>query len=34
MTRTDGPALNAALAATGQLLGVFSVLLSVGILLS
>ena len=33
-TRTDGPALNRALAATGRLLGVFSLLLSAGILLS
>jgi 1,4-dihydroxy-2-naphthoate octaprenyltransferase len=32
--RTDGPALNAALADTGRLLGVFSLLLAVGILLS
>jgi 1,4-dihydroxy-2-naphthoate octaprenyltransferase len=32
--RTDGPALNAALAATGRLLAVFSLLLSAGILLS
>ena len=33
-TRTDGPALNGALAAAGRLLGVFSVLLSVGVLAS
>jgi 1,4-dihydroxy-2-naphthoate polyprenyltransferase len=33
-TRTDGPALNGALAATGRLLAVFSVLLSAGLLLS
>ena len=33
-TRTDGPALNQALAASGRLLAVFSVLLSAGILLS
>ena len=33
-TRTDGPALNAALARTGMLLAVFSVLLSAGLLLS
>ena len=33
-TRTDGPALNDALAATGRLLAVFSLLLSAGILLS
>ena len=33
-TRTDGPALNAALAAAGRLLAVFSLLLSTGILLS
>jgi 1,4-dihydroxy-2-naphthoate octaprenyltransferase len=33
-TRTDGPALNGALAGTGQLQLVFCVLLSVGILLS
>ena len=32
--RTDGPALNGALADCGRLLGVFSVLLAVGILLS
>ncbi|HEY1277930.1 MAG TPA: 1,4-dihydroxy-2-naphthoate polyprenyltransferase [Thermoleophilaceae bacterium] len=34
LTRTDGPALNGALAGAGRLLAVFSVLLSVGILLS
>jgi 1,4-dihydroxy-2-naphthoate polyprenyltransferase len=33
-TRTDGPALNTALAATGRLLAVFSVLLAAGVLLS
>jgi 1,4-dihydroxy-2-naphthoate octaprenyltransferase len=33
-TRTDGPALNAALAGTGRLLAVFSLLLSAGVLLS
>ena len=33
-TRTDGPALNSALAGTGRLLAAFSVLLSVGALLS
>ena len=33
-TRTDGPALNEALAGTGRLLAVFSLLLSAGILLS
>jgi len=33
-TRADGPALNGALAGTGRLLAVFSVLLSVGVLLS
>ena len=33
-TRTDGPALNGALADTGRLLGLFSLLLSAGILLS
>ena len=33
-TRTDGPALNGALAATGRLLAVFSLLLSAGVLLS
>jgi 1,4-dihydroxy-2-naphthoate polyprenyltransferase len=33
-TRTDGPALNGALAGAGRLLAVFSLLLSVGILLS
>jgi 1,4-dihydroxy-2-naphthoate octaprenyltransferase len=32
-TRTDGPALNGALAGTGRLLAVFSVLLSAGLLL-
>jgi 1,4-dihydroxy-2-naphthoate octaprenyltransferase len=33
-TRTDGPALNGALADAGRLLAVFSILLSVGLLLS
>jgi 1,4-dihydroxy-2-naphthoate polyprenyltransferase len=33
-TRTDGPALNAALAHTGRLLAVFSILLAAGVLLS
>ena len=33
-SRTDGPALNEALASTGRLLAVFSLLLSAGILLS
>jgi 1,4-dihydroxy-2-naphthoate octaprenyltransferase len=33
-TSTDGPALNAALARTGMLLAVFSVLLSIGLLLA
>ena len=33
-TRSDGPALNGALAATGRLLAVFSVLLALGVLLS
>jgi 1,4-dihydroxy-2-naphthoate octaprenyltransferase len=33
-TRTDGPGLNAALAGTGRLLAAFSVLLSLGVLLS
>jgi 1,4-dihydroxy-2-naphthoate octaprenyltransferase len=32
--RTDGPALNGALAGTGRLLGVYSVLLAAGVLLS
>jgi 1,4-dihydroxy-2-naphthoate polyprenyltransferase len=32
--RTDGPSLNAALAATGALLGVFSLLVSLGLLLA
>jgi 1,4-dihydroxy-2-naphthoate octaprenyltransferase len=34
MTRTDGPALNGALAGTGALLAVFSLLLTVGLLLA
>jgi len=34
LTRTDGPALNGALAETGRLLAGFSLLLSVGVLLS
>jgi 1,4-dihydroxy-2-naphthoate octaprenyltransferase len=33
-SRTDGPALNGALAATGRLLAVFSILLALGVLLS
>jgi 1,4-dihydroxy-2-naphthoate octaprenyltransferase len=33
-TRTDGPALNEALAGTGRLLAVFSLLLAAGLLLS
>jgi 1,4-dihydroxy-2-naphthoate polyprenyltransferase len=33
-TRTDGPSLNAALAGTGRLLALFSLLLSAGVLLS
>ena len=33
-TRTDGPSLNAALAGTGALLGVFSLLLAVGLLIA
>jgi 1,4-dihydroxy-2-naphthoate octaprenyltransferase len=33
-TRTDGPALNGALAATGALLGVFSLLVTAGLLVS
>jgi 1,4-dihydroxy-2-naphthoate octaprenyltransferase len=33
-TRTDGPALNGALAGTGRLLAVYSLLLSAGVLLS
>ena len=32
--RTDGPALNGALAATGALLAVFSLLVSAGLLIS
>ena len=34
LTRTDGPALNGALAGTGALLGVFSPLVSLGLLLA
>jgi 1,4-dihydroxy-2-naphthoate octaprenyltransferase len=34
LTRTDGPALNAALAGTGALLAAFSVLLSAGLLIA
>jgi 1,4-dihydroxy-2-naphthoate octaprenyltransferase len=34
MTRTDGPALNGALAGTGALLGLFSLLLSAGLLIA
>ena len=33
-TRTDGPALNGVLAATGALLGVYSVLVTIGLLIS
>ena len=33
-TRTDGPALNGALAGTGRLLAVYSLLLALGVLLS
>jgi 1,4-dihydroxy-2-naphthoate polyprenyltransferase len=33
-TRTDGPALNGALAGTGRLLAVYSLLLAAGVLLS
>jgi hypothetical protein len=32
--RTDGPALNGALAATGALLGVYSLLVAAGLLIS
>jgi 1,4-dihydroxy-2-naphthoate polyprenyltransferase len=32
--RTDGPSLNAALAGTGALLGVFSLLVSIGLLIA
>ena len=34
LTRTDGPSLNGALADTGRLLAVFSLLLAAGVLLS
>ena len=34
MTRTDGPALNGALAGTGALLGIFSLLVSAGLLIA
>ena len=34
LTRTDGPALNGALAATGRLLGVFSLLVSAGLVIA
>jgi 1,4-dihydroxy-2-naphthoate polyprenyltransferase len=34
LERTDGPSLNAALAATGRLLGAFSVLVSAGLLIA
>jgi 1,4-dihydroxy-2-naphthoate octaprenyltransferase len=34
LTRTDGPALNGALAGTGALLGIFSLLLSIGLLIA
>ena len=33
-TRTDGPALNKCLAATGALLGIYSLLVTIGLLLS
>jgi hypothetical protein len=33
-SRTDGPALNGALASTGRLLAIFSLLLAAGVLLS
>jgi 1,4-dihydroxy-2-naphthoate octaprenyltransferase len=33
-TRTDGPSLNGALAGTGRLLAVFSLLLAIGVLAS
>jgi hypothetical protein len=33
-TRTDGPALNGALAGTGALLGVYSLLVTIGLLIS
>ena len=33
-TRTDGPALNKCLAATGGLLGVYSLLVTIGLLIS
>ena len=34
LTRTDGPALNGALAATGRLLGVFSLLVAAGLVIA
>ena len=34
LTRTDGPSLNGALAGTGALLGVFSLLVSAGLLIA
>jgi 1,4-dihydroxy-2-naphthoate octaprenyltransferase len=34
LNRTDGPALNGALAGTGALLGVFSLLVSAGLLIA
>ncbi len=34
LNRTDGPALNGALAATGRLLGVFSLLVAAGLVLA
>jgi 1,4-dihydroxy-2-naphthoate octaprenyltransferase len=34
LTRTDGPALNGALAGTGALLGIFSLLVSAGLLIA
>ena len=33
-SRTDGPALNGALAATGAVLGVFSLLVTIGLLIA
>ena len=34
LNRTDGPALNGALAATGRLLGVFSLLVAAGLVIA
>jgi hypothetical protein len=34
MTRTDGPALNGALAGTGAVLGIFSLLVSAGLVIA